>query len=54
MYEIVRAEELAPKIKLFEVYAPEIAKKAKPGQFIIVIIGEKGERVPLIHRRNFR
>ena len=46
-YEIVRAEELAPKIKLFEVYAPEIAEKARPGQFIIVIVGEKGERVPL-------
>jgi ferredoxin--NADP+ reductase len=47
MYEIVRIKELAPKIKLFEVFAPEIARKAKPGQFIIVIIGEKGERVPL-------
>ena len=47
MYEILTAKELAPKIKLFEVYAPEIAEKAKPGQFIIVIVGEKGERVPL-------
>ncbi|MEM2465817.1 MAG: sulfide/dihydroorotate dehydrogenase-like FAD/NAD-binding protein [Candidatus Bathyarchaeia archaeon] len=47
MYEILRVEELAPKIKLFEVYAPEIAEKAKPGQFIIVIINERGERVPL-------
>ncbi|MGQ9539386.1 MAG: sulfide/dihydroorotate dehydrogenase-like FAD/NAD-binding protein [Candidatus Bathycorpusculaceae bacterium] len=47
MYEIVKALELAPKIKLFEVYAPQIAEKARPGQFIIVIIGEKGERVPL-------
>jgi ferredoxin--NADP+ reductase len=47
MYKIVSKRELAPKIKLFEVYAPEIADKAKPGQFIIVIIGEKGERIPL-------
>jgi ferredoxin--NADP+ reductase len=47
MYEILRAKELAPKIKLFEVYAPEIAEKARPGQFIIVIINERGERVPL-------
>lgn len=47
MYKIVRAVELAPKIKLFEVYAPQIAEKARPGQFIIVIIDEKGERVPL-------
>ena len=36
-----------PKIKLFEVEAPEIAVKAKPGQFIIVIHGFKGERIPL-------
>ncbi|MGB9853406.1 MAG: sulfide/dihydroorotate dehydrogenase-like FAD/NAD-binding protein [Candidatus Bathyarchaeales archaeon] len=47
MYEVLTTKELAPKIKLFEVYAPEIAEKAKPGQFIIVIIDEKGERVPL-------
>ena len=38
---------MAPKIKLFEVYAPEIAEKAKPGQFIIAIADEKGERIPL-------
>jgi len=36
-----------PKIKLFEVEAPEIAAKAKPGQFVIVIHGVKGERIPL-------
>jgi len=47
MYKIVTKKELAPKIKLFEVYAPEIAEKAKPGQFIILIIDEKGERIPL-------
>jgi ferredoxin--NADP+ reductase len=47
MYKIIAKKELAPKIKLFEVYAPEIAEKAKPGQFIILIIGEKGERIPL-------
>ena len=40
-------KELAPKIQLLEVYAPEIAAKAQPGQFIILIIGEKGERIPL-------
>ena len=32
---------------MFEVEAPEIATKAKPGQFIIVIHGVKGERIPL-------
>lgn len=47
MYKIVTKKELAPKIKLFEVHAPEIVNKAKPGQFIILIINEKGERVPL-------
>ncbi len=47
MYEILRIEQLAPKIKLFEVYAPHIAEKARPGQFIIIITNEKGERVPL-------
>ncbi|MGB9740326.1 MAG: sulfide/dihydroorotate dehydrogenase-like FAD/NAD-binding protein [Candidatus Bathyarchaeia archaeon] len=47
MYEIVAKRELAPKIKLFEVKAPDIAEKAHPGQFIILILGEKGERIPL-------
>jgi len=47
MYKILTSKELAPKIKLFEVHAPEIAEKVKPGQFIIVIIDEKGERIPL-------
>ncbi|MEM2118840.1 MAG: sulfide/dihydroorotate dehydrogenase-like FAD/NAD-binding protein [Candidatus Bathyarchaeia archaeon] len=47
MYEIVSSRELAPKIKMFEVYAPHIAAKARPGQFIILIIDEKGERIPL-------
>jgi ferredoxin--NADP+ reductase len=46
-YKIVTKKELAPKEKLFEVEAPDIAAKAKPGQFVIVIIGEKGERIPL-------
>lgn len=47
MYRIVAKRELAPKIKMFEVQAPEIAEKAHPGQFIILIINEKGERIPL-------
>jgi ferredoxin--NADP+ reductase len=47
MYKILVNKELAPKIKLLEVYAPEIAEKAKPGQFIILIVAEKGERIPL-------
>ncbi len=47
MYEIVSKRELAPRIKLFEVYASEMAEKARPGQFIIIIINETGERIPL-------
>ncbi len=47
MYKIVTKREIAPKEKLFEVEAPDIAAKAQPGQFVILIIGSKGERVPL-------
>jgi ferredoxin--NADP+ reductase len=46
-YKIVTKKELAPKEKLFEVEAPDIAAKAQPGQFVILVIGEKGERIPL-------
>ena len=47
MYKIVTKKELAPKETLFEIEAPDIAAKAQPGQFVIVVIGEKGERIPL-------
>lgn len=47
MYKIVRKEVLNPTITLLEVEAPFVAKKAKPGQFIILRIDEKGERLPL-------
>jgi ferredoxin--NADP+ reductase len=47
VYKIVSRKELAPKIKLFEVSAPEIAEKARVGQFLILMIDEKGERIPL-------
>ncbi len=47
MYKVLKKVELAPKIKLFEVNAPEVARKAKPGQFVIIRIDEKGERFPL-------
>src|SRR4030042_6582574 len=47
MYKIVSKTELVPKIKLFEVEAPDSAAKSQPGQFLIVINGEKGERIPL-------
>ena len=47
MYKILAKQELAPQIKLFKVHAPDIAEKAKPGQFVIIRIDEKGERIPL-------
>ena len=47
MYEIISTKELAPKIKMAEVKAPEIAEKAQPGQFIVVRVDENGERIPL-------
>jgi len=46
-HEVVTKTELAPKEILFEVYAPDIAAKSLPGQFVILVIGEKSERVPL-------
>jgi len=47
MYEILKKVELAPKIKLVRINAPEVAMKAKAGQFVILRIDEKGERIPL-------
>jgi ferredoxin--NADP+ reductase len=39
--------ELVPNIHLLKVSAPAVAKKAKPGQFVILTVDEKGERIPL-------
>jgi len=47
MFKIVEKKELAPKIKLVRILAPEIAKKARPGQFVILRVDERGERFPL-------
>ncbi|MDP6043094.1 MAG: sulfide/dihydroorotate dehydrogenase-like FAD/NAD-binding protein [Dehalococcoidales bacterium] len=47
MYEILRREALVPNIHLFKMAAPEVAKKARPGQFVVIRIDEKGERIPL-------
>lgn len=47
MYKIVVKRELAPKIYLVGINAEEVAKKAKPGQFVILRLDEKGERIPL-------
>jgi len=47
MFRIVKKEILNPAVKLLEVEAPYIARKAEPGQFIILRINEEGERIPL-------
>ncbi|CDN31401.1 Glutamate synthase [NADPH] large chain [Mucinivorans hirudinis] len=47
MYKILAKRELAPQIVLMDVYAPRVAASARPGQFLIVIADEKGERIPL-------
>jgi ferredoxin--NADP+ reductase len=47
MFKIIRKRELAPKTKLFEILAPEIANKAQPGQFVILRACKEGERIPL-------
>ncbi len=47
MHKILVKEELVPNMHLVKFLAPAIANKAKPGQFIIITIDEKGERIPL-------
>lgn len=47
MYKIVKKEILNPSVKLLEIEAPYVAKKAQPGQFIMLRIHEDGERIPL-------
>lgn len=45
--EIVEKLELAPSITLFKLYVPDIAKKVKPGQFVVLRADDYAERIPL-------
>lgn len=47
MFKIIEKKELAPKITKLVIEAPQIAKKALPGQFVMVMAREEGERIPL-------
>ena len=47
MYEILLRQDLVPDIHLFKVAAPNVAKKAQAGQFVVIRVDEKGERIPL-------
>ncbi|MEW6409254.1 MAG: sulfide/dihydroorotate dehydrogenase-like FAD/NAD-binding protein [Nitrospirota bacterium] len=47
MFKILKKEELSDAVTLFEIDAKDIAKKSKPGNFLILRIHEEGERIPL-------
>ena len=47
MFEVVLKEQLAPVTTMLRLYAPEIARKVQPGQFVITMANDHGERVPL-------
>ncbi|MFZ0951677.1 MAG: sulfide/dihydroorotate dehydrogenase-like FAD/NAD-binding protein [Candidatus Sulfotelmatobacter sp.] len=47
MFKIIEAQFIAPGIKRFILQAPRIARKQKPGQFVILRIYEEGERIPV-------
>lgn len=47
MFTILKKEEIGPKFWRFLITAPDIARKHRPGQFVMVLIDEDGERIPL-------
>lgn len=47
MNRILEKKELNPTVTLMRVDAPLVARKAEPGQFIILRVDEEGERIPL-------
>lgn len=47
MYKIVKKQQFTPLICYMEIEAPRLARSAQPGQFLIVKISDKGERIPL-------
>jgi ferredoxin--NADP+ reductase len=47
MYEVLEKESLAPGLVRLRIRAPEVARKVRPGQFVIVRVDETGERVPI-------
>ena len=52
MFKIIHAEFIAPGIKRFVIEAPRIARKQRPGQFVIIRVCEQGERIPLTIERS--
>ena len=47
MYQIIRKKQLNPTVTMMEIAAPYIARKAEPGQFVILRVDTDGERIPL-------
>jgi ferredoxin--NADP+ reductase len=47
MYKVLLRQDLVPNIHLFKVAAPAVARKAQPGQFVVIRIDERGERIPI-------
>lgn len=47
MFKILSKEELSPNVVAMDIEAPRVAKKAQAGQFIVLRVDEKGERIPL-------
>ena len=47
MYRIIKKETLTPVTKLYVIEAPDVARKAQAGQFIVLRVTEEGERIPL-------
>jgi ferredoxin--NADP+ reductase len=47
MFQIVRKEQLAREVTQIILEAPQVARKAQAGQFVVVVIDEKSERIPL-------
>ena len=47
MFQILEARFIAPDVKLFRIEAPRIARKRQAGQFVILRVHERGERIPI-------
>jgi ferredoxin--NADP+ reductase len=47
MFKVIKKQDLGPEMVLMEINAPQVTKHAQPGQFIILRVNEKGERIPL-------
>jgi ferredoxin--NADP+ reductase len=47
MYKILAKEQLNPVIDSYKIEAPQLARKAQPGQFVVIRVDEVGERIPL-------